>query len=179
MEAQKPQRRAFLKAGGTALAGTAMIPIHAAHAATSSTAPVPTAVPATLPRQLAAKALRLPLNQATAFHYPDAQSPCYLLRLGQAVPGGVGPNRDIVAYSAMCSHMGCPVNYDAASQTFKCGCHYSSFDAGHGGQQICGQATRNLPRIVLEYDAKTDAVHAIGIDGLLYGRQANRLGGAA
>jgi arsenite oxidase small subunit len=176
MEAPKPQRRAFLKAGGSAIAGTALIPIHAAHAA--SRAPDSQNL-ATLPKQMAGKARALPLNQASVFHYPDAQSPCHLLRLGHAVPGGVGPNGDIVAYSAMCTHMGCPVNYQAASQTFKCGCHYSSFDAEHGGQQICGQATRNLPRIVLEYDAKTDAVHAIGIDGLLYGRQSNRLGGAA
>ena len=40
---------------------------------------------------------------------------------------------------------------------------------------ICGQATEDLPRIVLEYDAKDDRVTAVAIDGLIYGRQANVL----
>ena len=61
--------------------------------------------------------------------------------------GGVGPNRDIVAYSMLCTHMGCPVSYDAGtSASFKCPCHFSMFDAELGGQMICGQATENLPR---------------------------------
>ena len=40
---------------------------------------------------------------------------------------------------------------------------------------VCGQATENLPRVVLEYDAKTDTVTAVGVDGLIYGRQSNIL----
>jgi Rieske Fe-S protein len=36
---------------------------------------------------------------------------------GRTVPGGVGPNRDIVAYSTMCTHMGCPLAYDATKRT--------------------------------------------------------------
>ena len=38
---------------------------------------------------------------------------------------------------------------------------------------VCGQATEDLPRIALEYDAKSDSVTAVGVDGLIYGRQAN------
>jgi len=49
------------------------------------------------------------------------------------------------------------------------------FDAEMGGQMVCGQATENLPRIKLGYDAKTDSVHATGVDGLIYGRQSNIL----
>jgi arsenite oxidase small subunit len=49
------------------------------------------------------------------------------------------------------------------------------FDAEHAGQMISGQATEDLPRILLNYDEKTDTVSAVGIDGLLYGRQANIL----
>jgi arsenite oxidase small subunit len=75
----------------------------------------------------------------------------------------------------MCTHMGCPVTYDAAKRTFNCGCHFSMFDAEKNGQMICGQATENLPRIVLQYDEKTDALTAVAVDGLIYGRQANVL----
>ncbi len=91
------------------------------------------------------------------------------------MPGGVGPDRDIVAYSTMCTHMGCPVAFDSGTNTFKCGCHYSMFDAEKSGQMICGQATENLPRIRLDYNAQTGAITATGIDGMLYGRQANVL----
>ncbi len=37
------------------------------------------------------------------------------------------------------------------------------------------QATEDLPRVMLNYDAATDTVSAIGMDGLIYGRQANVL----
>jgi arsenite oxidase small subunit len=117
----------------------------------------------------------LAVNQPVAFTFPDASSPCALLKMGNPVPGGVGPNQDIVAYSIMCTHMGCPVAYDPAQKIFKCPCHFSMFDAEKGGQMICGQATENLPRVVLRYNAKDDAVTAVAIDGLLYGRQSNTL----
>jgi arsenite oxidase small subunit len=95
--------------------------------------------------------------------------------MGSAVPGGIGPNQDIVAYSSLCTHMGCPVQYESATKVFKCGCHYSLFDAENAGQMVCGQATEDLPRVLLDYDAKTDTVSAVGVDGLIYGRQANIL----
>ena len=40
---------------------------------------------------------------------------------------------------------------------------------------VCGQATENLPRIVLKYNDKDDSVTAVSIVGLLYGRQSNIL----
>ena len=71
--------------------------------------------------------------------------------------------------------MGCPVTYDATEHVFKCPCHFSMFDAEKGGQMICGQATENLPRVHLEYDASAGTVAAVGVEGLIYGRQANVL----
>ena len=40
---------------------------------------------------------------------------------------------------------------------------------------VCGQATEDLPQVMLEYDANTDSVRAVAINGLLYGRQSNVL----
>jgi len=117
----------------------------------------------------------MPVNEAVAFNYPDDQSLCYAIKMGNPVPGGVGPNGDIVAYSGMCTHMGCPLQYDQGSRTFKCGCHFSIFDPEQHGQMVCGQATENLPGIKLSYDAATDTVQAVGVDGLMYGRQSNIL----
>ena len=62
-----------------------------------------------------------------------------------------------------------------APTRFKCGCHFSIFDAEKGGQMVCGQATENLPRVLLAFDSANGTVSAVGVDGLIYGRQANVL----
>ena len=40
---------------------------------------------------------------------------------------------------------------------------------------VSGQATENLPSIVLEYNPKDDSVRAVAVEGLIYGRQSNLL----
>jgi len=172
----KVSRRIFMVSSGSAaaVAGSALLPAAVAQAAGPGGATVGgTALP--YPKLAVGKAGALPINEAVAFSYPDASSQCYAIRMGAPVPGGVGPNKDIVAYSGMCTHMGCPVSYDAATRTFKCGCHFSIFDPENNGQMVCGQATEDLPQVMLEYDAKTDGIRAVAINGLLYGRQSNVL----
>ena len=163
-------RREFLKLTGGAAAGAAALPgtAQAATAADSGRATL------AYPAKTVARGATLSATP-TQFTYPDASSPCVVLKMGSAVPGGVGPDRDIVAYSTMCTHMGCPVAYDAAQRTFKCPCHFSTFDAEKSGQVVCGQATENLPRVVLQYNTASDTVTAVAVDGLLYGRQSNVL----
>ena len=179
MEELKLSRRIFLKStsGAAAAVGAvggavaALVPT-GAQAAQATAA---TGLTLDYPQRAVGRAGAMPINQAVAFSYPDESSPCVAIRMGHAVPGGVGPNQDIVAYSSLCTHMGCPVQYQPDTKVFKCGCHFSMFDAEHGGQMVCGQATENLPRVMLSYDAKADAVAAVGIAGLIYGRQANIL----
>jgi len=171
---QNVSRRDFFKmsgglAAGAGVAATGLAP------ATAEAAPINTGTTLPYPSGAVGKAGGMKVNEPVAFNYPDASSPCQAIKMGEAVPGGVGPNKDIVAYSTMCTHMGCPVNYDGGTKTFKCPCHYSIFDPENSGQMVCGQATEDLPRIALEYDAKTDSVTAVGVDGLIYGRQANIL----
>ncbi len=168
----KLTRRGFLKlSGGAAGAGAAVglgLP-RGAEAAEVGRATLP------YPATTIAKARTLKPNSPVVFHYPDASSPCVVIKMGAPVPGGVGPDNDIVAYSTLCTHMGCPVSYDAATREFKCPCHFSMFDAEKAGQMITGQATENLPQIVLEYRAKDDSVRAVAVNGLIYGRQSNIL----
>jgi arsenite oxidase small subunit len=173
MDGLKLSRRTFLISTGSvaATAGAAALstPAHAAGSTPAASSTLD------YPKTGVGKLAALPINQAVAFNYPDAASVCYAIRLGAPVPGGVGPNGDIVAYSGMCTHMGCPVTYEGGTRTFKCDCHFSIFDPENGGQMVCGQATENLPRVLLQYDASSDALTAVGIDGLLYGRQSNVL----
>jgi arsenite oxidase small subunit len=116
----------------------------------------------------------LKVGQPVTASYPDASSPVIVLKLGHRVDGGVGPDGDVVAYSSFCTHMGCPVSYHADRKVLACPCHFSSFDPAHGGLQIIGQATTNLPQIVLE--ARNGEVYGVGIQGLVWGRQNNNLG---
>jgi arsenite oxidase small subunit len=164
-------RREFLKFTGGVAAGAAAVSTNAvaAPAADAGSAVLP------YPTKVVGKAGALGVNQAVAFTFPDASSPCALLKMGTPVSGGVGPNQDIVAYSTMCTHMGCGVNYDSSQRVFRCPCHFSIFDAEKAGEMVCGQATENLPRIVLRYNDKDDSVTAVAVVGLLYGRQSNIL----
>lgn len=176
MQEHKLSRRIFLKSSTSAAAavgaaGAAFVPGAAQAAAPMGSS----ATNLNYPKRGVGKAGGMPVNQAVSFSYPDNSSPCVAIRMGAPVTGGVGPNKDIVAFSSLCTHMGCPVQYDSATKTFKCGCHFSIFDPENGGQMVCGQATEDLPRVMLDYDAKTDTVNAVGIDGLIYGRQANIL----
>jgi arsenite oxidase small subunit len=173
MEDSKLSRRSFLKSGSVAAAAAVGSTRMSAAEAKPSPLSVSTATTLSYPKIPIGKAGRMPVNQVVSFSYPDAASPCNAIKMGTPVPGGVGPGRDIVAFSIMCTHMGCPLSYENESRTFKCGCHYSMFDAEKNGQMICGQATEDLPIITLEYDSKNDTVSAAGVDGLIYGRQAN------
>ena len=105
---------------------------------------------------------------------PTTDAPGVLLKLGKRVPGGVGPDGDIVGFSTICPHKGFPLAYNAADNTLNCPGHYSRFDCEAGGQQIWGHATQNLPQYVLRVDAKGD-IYAEGVDELLYGRLSNVL----
>jgi len=170
---EKISRRAFFKISSSVAAGVGatvggMGAAHGAAPAEAGRATLP------YPAKAIGRAGAIQAGTPLMFNYPDAASPCAAVKLGKAVEGGVGPDRDIVAYSTMCTHMGCPVQYDGKG-TFKCGCHFSQFDAEKSGQMICGQATENLPRIQLQYNSRTDSITAVGIEGLLYGRQSNVL----
>ena len=172
----KHSRRRFLAGSGVTVAGAgaALIwkPAGAAQDATH-----PGRVTLDYPQLEVAKNAELKVGQPVSFSYPDATSPCMMIKTGRKTLGGVGPDEDIVAYSALCTHMGCPVAYSADERTFKCPCHFSVFDAELDGQMVSGQATVNLPRILLSYNHSDGVITATGVDGLIYGRQSNVLPG--
>lgn len=167
-------RRNFLKLGGGAAAGSASLVFWGgAQAQSENTGAARTTLD--YPEQSIGAASELAVGRTRSFTYPDRSSPCVAIRLGESVPGGVGPDGDIVAYSSLCTHMGCGVQYDGEARVFKCPCHFSMFDPGREGQQVCGQATVDLPRIQLSYDSDSDELYAVGVQGLIYGRQSNIL----
>ena len=53
----------------------------------------------------------------------------------------------VFAYSAICTHEGCTVNYSAASKTLKCPCHGAEFDPQSSGKPIAGPAINPLAKV--------------------------------
>jgi ubiquinol-cytochrome c reductase iron-sulfur subunit len=61
---------------------------------------------------------------------------------------------NIVAYSKICTHVGCPVAlYEQTTHHILCPCHQSTFDAAHGANVVFGPAARPLPQLPLTTDA--------------------------
>jgi ubiquinol-cytochrome c reductase iron-sulfur subunit len=60
---------------------------------------------------------------------------------------------NIVAYSKICTHVGCPVAlYEQTTHHILCPCHQSTFDAANGANVIFGPAARALPQLPLMVD---------------------------
>jgi ubiquinol-cytochrome c reductase iron-sulfur subunit len=74
------------------------------------------------------------------------------------VPGKVVQNwavDNIVAYSKICTHVGCPAAlYEQTTHHILCPCHQSTFDATRGAKVIFGPATRALPQLPMTVDAQ-------------------------
>jgi ubiquinol-cytochrome c reductase iron-sulfur subunit len=61
---------------------------------------------------------------------------------------------NIVAYSKICTHVGCPVAlYEETTHHILCPCHQSTFDAANGANVIFGPAARALPQLPLMLNA--------------------------
>jgi ubiquinol-cytochrome c reductase iron-sulfur subunit len=65
-----------------------------------------------------------------------------------------GPTvEDIVCYSKVCTHAGCPVGlYRAAVGELICPCHQSTFDVNDGARVLSGPTGRPLPQLPLGVD---------------------------
>jgi quinol---cytochrome c reductase iron-sulfur subunit len=62
---------------------------------------------------------------------------------------------NIVAYSKICTHVGCPVAlYEQTTHHILCPCHQSTFDAPTGATVIFGPAARPLPQLPMTTDAQ-------------------------
>ncbi|MFD0773883.1 Rieske 2Fe-2S domain-containing protein [Streptomonospora algeriensis] len=59
----------------------------------------------------------------------------------------------IVAYSKICTHVGCPAAlYESGTHRILCPCHQSTFDAANGAKVVFGPANRPLPMLPITVD---------------------------
>ena len=75
----------------------------------------------------------------------------------------------IVAYSKVCTHVGCPVAlYEQQTHHLLCPCHQSQFDVSRGAEVIFGPAARPLPQLPIAVDdegylvAQSDFTEPVG-----------------
>jgi Rieske Fe-S protein len=141
------------------------------------------------------QASRLQAKQNYIFNYPFVGTPCFLLNLGKPTineeilltadgksyqwKGGVGANRSIVAYSAICAHrLAYPtkqisfISYrgDVGSKightnVIHCCAEHSEYDPAQGAKVVSGPAKQPLATIILEYNKNTDELFAAGTLG--------------
>ncbi len=163
-------RRAFLFSGGMAVAIVGLGPLSRAFGAGTALQV------ASYPRKRVARVSQLVEGTPLTFKYPwnDLNSTNMLVKLGLPAGGGVGPGRDIVAFSTLCTHMGGPLagQYRAQYRILgPCPFHLTTFDLTKHGMVAAGQATESLPQIVL--DVTGDDIWATGVMGLIFGYHAN------
>lgn len=131
------------------------------------------------PRKHIARLSALKDDQPLEFNYPDngANSAAMLVKMGGVkAGGGIGPQGDVVAFSYICTHQGGPLQnqykvVDNHRILGQCPLHLSTFDLTRHGIVVSGQAYENLPQVLLELEG--DEIYAVGIMGLLYGRNQN------
>jgi ubiquinol-cytochrome c reductase iron-sulfur subunit len=92
-------------------------------------------------------------------HTDAADAPTLLIRLRPDEKFEPRPGREdwmvdeIVAFSKLCTHAGCPVGlYQAELGALLCPCHQSTFDVHQSCRPIFGPAARALPQLPLALD---------------------------
>jgi Rieske Fe-S protein len=144
------------------------------------------------------KASRLVAQTNYVFHYPFEATPVFLLDLGKPAvptrlqtkgreayewPGGVGPKRSVVAFSAICAHqlvyptkelsfisfrkgpVANPQTPSKGNDLIHCCADHSQYDPARGAQVLGGPAEQPLCAVLLEHDARTDQLTATGTLG--------------
>jgi Rieske Fe-S protein len=79
----------------------------------------------------------VPVGGYKLFRYPAEANPCILLRLSED---------RFVAFDQRCTHLSCPVIFDAAASRLVCPCHAGYFSA-EDGRPLAGPPKRALARL--------------------------------
>ncbi|ROZ78205.1 (2Fe-2S)-binding protein [Ramlibacter sp. WS9] len=135
------------------------------------------------------KASRLKPLTNYVFHYPYEATPAFLLDLGKpanpqslstkardayAWPGGVGANRSVVAFSAICAHQLVYPTRDVSFISFRknraqrgvqdalihCCADHSQYDPARGAEVLSGPASQPLCAVLLSHDTQHDTLTA-------------------
>ena len=88
-------------------------------------------------------------NGSKTFTLPSTGDPGVLIHL---------PNDQFVAYDTVCTHQGCLVAYDPASQHIVCPCHGATYDPARQAAVLAGPTNTPLKSIPIHIDSATGAI---------------------
>ena len=71
----------------------------------------------------------------------------------QAPEGETWDYQGILAFSKICTHVGCPIAlYEQRTHHLLCPCHQSTFDLADSGNVVFGPAARQMPQLPITVD---------------------------
>ncbi len=99
--------------------------------------------------RLLANSSNIPVGQSLALNDPNF-GPMLLVHLASG---------QFVAYSAICTHAGCTVQFNPHAQEIACPCHGAVFDPNNNAQVIAGPAPYPLQKIATRYDQSSGNIY--------------------
>ena len=96
-----------------------------------------------------ANAANIPPDQSLIYNDPSL-GPIILIHLD---------NGQFVAYSAICTHEGCQVQFDPSLKDIVCPCHGAVYDPYHNAQVIGGPAPYALQNVPIQYNPTTGNIY--------------------
>ena len=81
----------------------------------------------------------IPVGSYKLFRYPTQNDPCILLRLEP---------QKFVAFNQSCTHLACPVHFNAAAKQLVCPCHKGFFGA-EDGRPLAGPPKQPLAALAI------------------------------
>lgn len=100
-------------------------------------------------QKLLANASSIPVGQSLTLDDPSF-GPFLLIHL---VSG------QFVAFSSICTHAGCQVQFDPGTQDIACPCHGAVYDPSNSAAVIAGPAPTPLQRIPIAYDSQSGNIY--------------------
>lgn len=100
-------------------------------------------------QKLLANASSIPVGQSLTLDDPSF-GPFLLIHL----VGG-----QFVAFSSICTHAGCQVQFDPGTQDVACPCHGAVYDPSNSAAVIAGPAPTPLQRIPITYDSQSGNIY--------------------
>ncbi len=96
-----------------------------------------------------ANSSNIPVGQSLALNDPNF-GPMLLIHLTSG---------QFVAYSALCTHAGCTVQFNPHAQEIACPCHGAVFDPNNNAQVLAGPAPYPLQKIATRYDQSSGNIY--------------------
>jgi Rieske Fe-S protein len=106
--------------------------------------------PTTQGSAILANASNIPSDRSLALNDPT-YGPIVLIHLD---------NGQFVAYSSICTHAGCEVQFDPSLKDVICPCHGATYDPYNNARVVRGPARYPLQKIPIQYDPSTGNIYA-------------------